>query len=184
MTFQETAKIMAVFKAAYPRYYANIDVEEARRVTTLWASMLADYSYETVSNAAKALIVSSKFPPTIAEVIEKIQLLTKEPELTEGEAWSMVRKAIRNGIYGYKEEYRKLPDKVKTAIGNPLMIHEWAKVSADELDTVVASNFMRNFRSQTKSKQEYESLPQSVKKFVEEIYAKMPKLEEVNERNK
>ena len=29
MTFQETAKIMAVFKAAYPRYYANIDVEEA-----------------------------------------------------------------------------------------------------------------------------------------------------------
>ena len=35
MTFQETAKIMAVFKAAYPRYYANIDVEEARRVTTL-----------------------------------------------------------------------------------------------------------------------------------------------------
>ena len=64
MTFQETAKIMAVFKAAYPRYYANIDVEEARQVTTLWASMLADYSYETVSNAAKALIVSSKFPPT------------------------------------------------------------------------------------------------------------------------
>ena len=180
MTFQETAKIMA----AYPRYYANIDVEEARQVTTLWASMLADYSYETVSNAAKALIVSSKFPPTIAEVIEKIQLLTKEPELSEGEAWSMVRKAIRNGIYGYKEEYRKLPDKVKTAIGNPLMIHEWAKVSADELDTVVASNFMRNFRSQTKSKQEYESLPQSVKKFVEEISAKMPKLEEVNERNK
>ena len=96
----------------------------------------------------------------------------------------MVRKAIRNGIYGYKEEYGKLPDKVKTARGNPLMIHEWAKVSADELDTVVASNFMRNFRSQTKSKQEYESLPQSVKKFVEEISAKMPKLEEVNERNK
>ena len=61
MTFQETAKIMAVFRAAYSRYYANIDVEEARRVTTLWASMLADYSYETVSNAAKALIVSSKF---------------------------------------------------------------------------------------------------------------------------
>ena len=183
MTVQETAKIMAVFKAAYPRYYANIDVKEARQVTTLWASMLADYSYETVSNAAKALIVSSKFPPTIAEVIEKIQLLTKEPELTEGEAWSMVRKAIRNGIYGYKAEYEKLPDKVKTAIGNPLMIHEWAKVSADEIDTVVASNFMRNFRSQTKSKQEYESLPQSVKKFVEEISAKMPKLEEVNERN-
>lgn len=97
-------------------------------------------------------------------------------------AWC--RKAIRNGIYGYKAEYEKLPDKVKTAIGNPLMIHEWAKVSADEIDTVVASNFMRNFRSQTKSKQEYESLPQSVKKFVEEISAKMPKLEEVNERNK
>ena len=57
MTFQETAKIMAVFRAAYSRYYANIDVEEARRVTTLWASMLADYSYETVSNAAKALNV-------------------------------------------------------------------------------------------------------------------------------
>ena len=64
------------------------------------------------------------------------------------------------------------------------MILEWAKLCADELDTVVASNFIRNFLSQKKSKQEYESLPQSVKKFVEEISAKMPKLEEVNERNK
>ena len=36
MTFQETTKIMAVFRAAYARYYANIDVEEARQVTTLW----------------------------------------------------------------------------------------------------------------------------------------------------
>ena len=53
------------------------------------------------------------------------------------QAWSMVRKAICNGIYGYKEEYRKLPDKVKTAIGNPLMIHEWAKVSADELLSLI-----------------------------------------------
>lgn len=184
MTVQETAKIMAVFKAAYPRYYANIDVEEAKRTINLWASMLADYSYETVSNAAKALIVSSKFPPTIAEVIEKTQLLTKEPELTEGEAWSMVRKAICNGIYGYKEEYEKLPDKVKAAIGNPMMIHEWAKVSADELNTVVASNFMRSFRSNIKNKQEYENLPQSVKKFINKISEKMPKLEGTNDRTK
>ena len=99
MTVQETAKIMAVFKAAYPRYYANIDVKEARQVTTLWASMLADYSYETVSNAAKALIVSSKFPPTIAEVIEKIQLLTKEPELTEGGFDFVVMRELTGGLY-------------------------------------------------------------------------------------
>ncbi len=44
------------------------------------------------------------------------------------------------------------------------MIHEWAKVSADELDTVVASNFMRIFVLKRKANRNMKSLPQSVKK--------------------
>jgi hypothetical protein len=83
LNLAETTKIMAVIEVAYPRYYVNTSLEEKKRAAALWASMLADYSYEIVNGAVKALIATNKYPPTIADVTEKIQLLTQKKEMTE-----------------------------------------------------------------------------------------------------
>ena len=45
--------------------------------------------------------------------------LAVKNQLSEAEAWAMVSKAARNGLYGAREEFEKLPEDVKQAIGTP-----------------------------------------------------------------
>ena len=166
MTDKETAKIMAVLQVAYPRYYRGISDDEARRTVTLWDSMLKDYSYDLVSKAVKALIATEKFVPTIADVIEKIQLITKPEQMSEIEAWGLVRKAIRNGTYHAKEEFDKLPIDIQNAIGNFETIREWAMTELEGFEKVIGSNFMRSYRAKVEQTKKQMALPADVKEFM------------------
>lgn len=167
MTDKETAKIMAVLKVAYPRYYQGLSAEAAKQAVTLWTSMLIDYSYELVSKAVKALIATEKFPPTVADVIEKINLVTTRPQLSEVEAWYLVKKAIRNSGYHSQEEFDKLPMEVQAAVGNAGVLREWCMVDESSVETVVGSNFMRSYRSKIKQTKELMALPSDVKEFMQ-----------------
>lgn len=167
MTINETAKIMAVLKVAYPRYYQGQTSEEVRRAVSLWDSMLKDYTYELISKAVKALIATEKFPPTVADVIEKINLVTSKPQLSEIEAWGMVKKAIRNSTYHSEEEFEKLPQEVKNAIGNHAALREWAMSEEEGGETVIASNFMRSYKAKTKQTKELKALPSDVREYMQ-----------------
>lgn len=72
MTINEAARILAVLKAAYPNSYANMSARDAKGTMAVWATQFADFSVEVVFLAVNKLISSSKFPPTIAEVKDKI----------------------------------------------------------------------------------------------------------------
>lgn len=72
MTINEAARILAVLKAAYPNAYANMSTRDAKGTMAVWATQFADFSVEVVFLAVNKLISSSKFPPTIAEVKDKI----------------------------------------------------------------------------------------------------------------
>ena len=48
---------------------------------SLWQTMLAEYAPSVVNAAVKSIIATSKFPPSIAEVIEMINTITKPAEL-------------------------------------------------------------------------------------------------------
>lgn len=166
MTTQETAKIMAVIKVAYPHYYKDITSSEAKETALLWQTMLADYEYITVSRAVKALIAISKYPPTIAEVIEKINTLTETEKCGEIEAWGLVKKALRNSYYNAELEFNNLPDGIKRALGSFNVLREWALVDSGTLDTVIASNFIKSYRAIVKREQEEALLPRDVKEFM------------------
>lgn len=167
MDTRETMKIMAVLKAAYPRYYQNAPEEELRQAAALWETMLGEYPYELVAKAVKALIASEKFVPTIADVIEKIQLITSPAALGEVEAWGLVKRAIKNGYYHSKEEYDRLPEPVQRAIGHHEVLREWSQVDVDDVETVVGSNFMRAYRAKQKQVKELDALPGDVRRFME-----------------
>lgn len=181
MTLEETTKVMSVLKTAYPRYYDGIDAQTARQTVRLWASMLNDYSYELVINAVKALIAINKFPPVIADVIEKIQMLTENREMTELEAWSLVHKAVCNSAYNSEAEFEKLPPEIQQTVHSPEQLKTWALTPEDELNTVVASNFQRSFRVRSKQAREYAAIPVSVRKFICGISNNMGFMEEKND---
>lgn len=180
MNTKETIKIMAVLKTAYPRFYVNQTDEEKKQALDLWQIMFADKDYLLVSKAVKSLIATNKYPPTIADVNEQINAITNPHEMTEVEAWGLVRKAVCNSGYNSVTEFNKLPENIQCVVGSPEMLKSWALADIDELDTVIASNFQRSFRAKQSEIKRYMAMPQDVKDFMLEIADKMPRLESSN----
>ena len=169
MTREETVKIIRIMVDSYPNYKPN-NISET---VDVWQMMLSDYDYNLVAMALKAYILSdtSGFAPSIGQLVAKIQILTKPQELSEMEAWSLVRKAIGNGNYGSVEEFEKLPPTVQKAVGSADMIKRWAMSDSNEVSTVIQSNFLRSYRTAVKRDEEYAKMPEDVKKLISSIPA-------------
>jgi hypothetical protein len=168
MTREDTIKVLAVLRGAYPAFYRDITKQEAESTIALWMSMFDEEPYELVSAAVKAFISgdSKGFPPAIGQIKERIRQITQPEEMTEQEAWSYVSKALRNSTYGSEEEFAKLPPEVQAVVHDPGQLRQWALAEADEVETVIASNFMRSFRAKQKVTKEYLALPTEVKRLM------------------
>jgi hypothetical protein len=90
----------------------------------------------------------------------------KVSEVSAFEAWHEVKKALSNGIYGSKEEFEKLSPICKRIVGSPAVLREWATLDSEELDTVVSSNFQRNYRAISENTRNYEKLPERVRQML------------------
>ena len=168
MTREDTIKILSVLRGAYPAFYRDITKQEAESTIALWESMFDEEPYELVAAAVKAFISGDGkgFPPAIGQIKERIRLITTPEEMTEQEAWALVSKALRNSTYGSEEEFAKLPPEVKAVVHDPGQLKQWAMSPADEVETVIASNFMRSFRAKQKATKEYMALPTEVKRLM------------------
>jgi hypothetical protein len=185
MDKKETAAIMSILQAAYPRFYINQTEEDMTTVLNLWSTMFADNSAKVVTEAVKALLTTLKYPPTIADVKEKILLLTRPPDMTEVEAWNQVYKAIQSANYNSQENFDKLPPILQRLVGSPNQLREWAQMDADTLKSVVSSNFNRSYTARVKQEKEYQILPQTNKDIIKSLADKFntPELEEGKELN-
>ena len=105
MTRQEALKILSILRAAFPNSYRNIDAETASATANIWATQFANIPYEVVSIAVNKIISVNTFPPSIAEVFEKIRSLYWE-------AWQMLYdhdRAVNDKMFG--DLYKRLDDK-------------------------------------------------------------------------
>ena len=165
MTKKETIAIMAMLKASYPRYYSDMGAEDIETAINLWYTMLKDYDGKIVGQAVKSVIATNKYPPTVAEVLEKIKLITGKEEMTEMEAWSYISKAVSNSTYHALEEWEKLPEQLQKAV-SPDLLRSWAMIEGDDVQTIIQSNFLKTFRANEKHRKDIESLPSSAKELM------------------
>lgn len=168
MTRDDVIKIMSVLRGAYPHFYRDISKQEAYDTINLWTDMFSRDDASIVSAAVKSLIDGDDkgFPPTIGQVKAKMRLLAGSDELTEAEAWNLVSKAVKNGLYGAVEEFEKLPPAVKRIVGSPSQLRDWASMDSDTLHSVVASNFQRSYKVVATREKEIAALPDDVKKLI------------------
>lgn len=73
MTKKETVQILAILKAAYPNFYKDMSAEEAQGTISVWALQFADLPADIVLMALNKAISTSKYPPTIAEIKDKMK---------------------------------------------------------------------------------------------------------------
>jgi hypothetical protein len=92
MTASEVSKLVAVLIASFPHAKVNAGTSQA------YEAMLADLDYETANGAVAALVATSRYLPTIAEIREAALTATQGPKRSGVDAWGEVRAAV--GRYG------------------------------------------------------------------------------------
>ena len=168
MTREETLRILAVLRAAYPNFYKGMEREELQSIAALWQEMFLEDEYAVVALAAKALIASSSsgYPPVIGQIKEKIRLLRSPKAMCGEEAWSLVRRALSNGLYGSREEFAKLPEGIQELVGSPAALRCWAAMDVGEVETVIKSQFLKGYREKQEYKKQVDALPESVRRQI------------------
>lgn len=189
MTEIEAGKIVALLQFNYPDTMRDMTKDALKIYIRQWQAFFADEPYALVEAAVKAHIVTStdRFMPNVGQIKEAIRKMTatEEQELTEQQAWSLVAAALRNGIYGYREEYEKLPYAVQRAVGAAHNLKEWAMMDRETVNSVVASNFMRSYRGTAQAEKEWAKLPAGFREELQKLGGKMfrPLLEEGEEND-
>lgn len=170
MTKEEMIQIMAIISAAYPRFYDKQTDADKMAALKLWYRHFVNVSYDLMLQAVDAVITTNKFPPTIAEINEKIDLLLCDysKNISESEAWAYVSKAIKNSTYDYENEFNKLPSIIRKIVSSAYQLREWAAMDETTVQSVVASNFQRAFRNETEKVKQRLSLPKERQKYIEQ----------------
>lgn len=142
MNREQVIAILGTLKTAYPRFYADMTKQTMLETIDLWTEMFKDDNPMLVTVAVKNLITSFKFPPTIADVKDKMYELSKTETETPIEIWNAIKKAIRNSAYNAATEFEALPEPAKKFVGSPAQLKEWA-ISSDYNDGVIKGQFLK-----------------------------------------
>lgn len=143
MTKQEFTTLVRGMKAAYsdPKFLPD------EYAVTVWYGMLKDIPYKDASKAITDVMRTSPYPPTIADITQKVYQANAREEMSCLEAWSYVRKAIQNSNYNSEQEFAKLPGSVQKAIGTSDNLKELAAMDAQTVESVEQSHFIRAYRT-------------------------------------
>lgn len=160
MTKAEFIPLVKGLKAVYadPAFLPDSDA------IMVWYSLLKDFDYKDTSRAVQEVMRTSKFKPTVADIIERIHVNVTDETMTEMEAWSLVRKAVSRSIYGSVEEFEKLPPACQKAVGSAANLRELAMMDEATVESVEQSHFVKSYRAITERTQREEraALPQHI----------------------
>lgn len=162
----ETKQILMRIQSTFPNWKPQSDL---RFVVETWHEYLSDYDYEQVKAALKAYVMtdSSGFAPSVGQLIEILDRLGNVGDLSEIEAWSLVSKALRRSLYYADEEYDKLPEVIKKAVGSSRELYDWATTDIKTVENVIASNFMRTYKQELARARELRKIPANVRALLE-----------------
>jgi hypothetical protein len=74
-----------------------------------------------------------------------------------------VLKAIGNSNYSSTVEFEKLPQEAQRIVREPSQLKQWALMDMETLNSVVSSNFLRQYAAIQKSDKQRENIPEHMK---------------------
>lgn len=165
MTRDDAKKLVMTMTMAYPNYRpadisATVDV---------WAAMLKEYDFGKAQIALKKYLLSdtSGFAPSIGQIVEQMRDVAEGDDITELQAWSVVKKAISRSGYYAEDEFSKLPPVIQRAVGSAANLKEWALMESDVVNSVIQSHVIRNYRAAAKSMRDNAKLPAGFRELLE-----------------
>ena len=109
MNKQEATKLLALIKIAYPTAYRDMDDASKKATVNMWHMSFADVPYPIMEQAFSHFRMVSKFPPTVAEMVEELKSI--HFQATE---CALIQKGLGNeegvrqyrAIMGYTARYK------------------------------------------------------------------------------
>ncbi len=144
ITPQEMAMLLCTLREYYPNMRFSTTPENQVRA---WHAMLREFDRKTVEEALLSFVRSDEkgFPPTAGQIYHMIIESRAGLQESPMQAWALVTRALKNGYYGNKEEFDRLPPLVQQAVGSPLQLKEWSQLETGQVQTVVCSHFQRAY---------------------------------------
>ena len=175
MTLEEAAKIVGILEFNYPDTRRHQSDEAYITYIRNWHSFFEHDSFELVEAAVRAYIATSteRFMPNVGQIKEQIRKLTAPEQMSEAEAWTRIKKALSNGLYGAEEEYAKLPPVLQRLVGSPNRLREWAQMDADTVEAVIGSNIQRSYRAISAQEAEWAKLPPGYREHMRQLSGQM-----------
>lgn len=168
MTEAEVLKVIYTIKAAYPSHYAGFTRLDFDNMVNVWDGTLDGYTYGQVSAGLNMFLASDTrgFPPVPGQVIECIQRMQRPAaeDYTSTECAALIRRALSNAAYHAEEEFERLPEICRRAVGAPHNLVEWSQLDTREVETVVMSQIIRALEAARIRMREDAKIPESVKR--------------------
>ena len=73
MNKQEATQLLALIKVAYPTAYRDMDAATKKATVNMWAMSFPDVPFPIMEQALNHFRMTSKFPPTVAEMVEELK---------------------------------------------------------------------------------------------------------------
>ena len=177
MTREETVSLVRSIVSLYP----NWKPDNMTDTVNAWHWALEEYPAAGIKAALQIYFKTNNtgFAPSVSQLINAMYQPKENRQLSEGEAWALVKKAIKDGNYHAEERYNELPPIIQRAVGSPNMISQWAQTDSDEVNTVIMSNFQRTYRALLQKQSFSDKVPESLSEIVMKVTDHMiPKYEE------
>lgn len=110
MTKKEAAALVGIVIRAYPNSDKFSTEEAVAETVNLWATLFSDDDGAIVGLAVKKHIMTSKWPPSIAEIREIMADITHPDLIPPDQAWAAVSDLLYAvGEYNHGDAHRNLP---------------------------------------------------------------------------
>lgn len=174
MTAKEWNEIVKVLNVMYEKDGKLMFDADTPEKISVWYSCLNDLEYKPCCEAIKRFALTSKFRPTIADIREHYVAVTNPVNtMSESEAWSIVRMALRDSSYHAQEQFDAFPDIIKKAVVTPDRLREWGQMPSDTVGSVVRAEFRRSYESAANSVQQERQMGRIGVSIAEQIAEKL-----------
>lgn len=168
MTREETAKLIAIMAAAWPKWLSNAGAD-AETIVKVWAEMLSDVPAASAYSAMKAHLSVSEWPPTIHAIRELA--LTPPETMDSSECYQEIMNAVSTiGFYEKEKAYATMSPvsrEVCERVG-------WRELNqSQEGDSILRAHILKIFDQIKEREKRRVLIPQNVQKQLSGTTAKL-----------
>ena len=173
MNKQETIQVITLLAGNY-NSIAEKDKTQKQLMINTWLECLGDLDYRVVLESVKKTMITSPYPPTIADIRKNaIEMIKPTTSKTAIEAWNEAYSMICKGTYMEEEEFEKASPEVKKFFGNVRQVRELAQTNTDVVNSVTKGQFLKQYEVIVNREKEQKLLPQSMQDFTKKLAERM-----------